>query len=173
MRVWLNEQEIAAALDRIADAVAASIPAGADVALIGIRSRGDVIARRLRERLQARGVRDVPIGTLDITLYRDDLAEIGPNAVVRTTEIDFDVSDRYVVLVDDVIFTGRSIRSALDAIIDLGRPRAIRLAVLVDRGGRELPIQPDFVGATSRDPREHVRVLLRECDGVDRVEGGS
>ncbi len=113
---------------------------------------------------------DVASGSLDITLYRDDLAEIGPSAVVRTTEIDFDVAGRYIVLVDDVIYTGRSVRSALAAIIDLGRPKAIRLAVLVDRGGRELPIQPDFVGLKAKEDEERITVSLQECGGVDRVE---
>ena len=120
--------------------------------------------------LEARDVTDLVYGCVDITLYRDDLAEIGPSAVVRVTEIDFDVGGRYIVLVDDVIYTGRSVRSALAAIIDLGRPKAIRLAVLVDRGGRELPIQPDFVGIRAQDEDGEIRVLLEESDGVDRVE---
>jgi pyrimidine operon attenuation protein/uracil phosphoribosyltransferase len=170
MTVLLDEQTVAATLEQLADEIAASIPCGCPVGLIGVRRRGNDLAARLIALLDARGISEVAVGTLDITLYRDDLAEIGPSAVVRTTEIDFDVSGRYIVLVDDVIYTGRSVRSALAAIIDLGRPKAIRLAVLVDRGGRELPIQPDFVGIRMKGDDRHVAVLLRETDGVDRVE---
>lgn len=150
--------------------IAASIPPACPIAVVGIRRRGDELARRLIPLLEARGVRDVAYGCVDITLYRDDLAEIGPAAVVRTTEISFDVAGYYLILVDDVIHTGRSIRAALDAIIDLGRPKAIRLAVLVDRGGRELPIQPDFVGLRTDVGDEHVTVSLSEESGVDRVD---
>lgn len=170
MSVLLDENGIAAALERIAREIAASIPRGARFGLIGIRSRGDTLAARLLTFLGKNGVKVADFGTLDITMYRDDLAEIGPSAVVRTTEIPFDVADKYIVLVDDVIFSGRSIRAALDAIIDLGRPRAIRLAVLVDRGGRELPIQPDFVGLKTDGEDRHVTVLLKEQNGIDRVE---
>ncbi len=177
IRILLDERGIADALRRIAGDIAAAVPASARIALIGIRSRGDLLARRLVPLLatEARTAGesrdgDPLLGTLDITLYRDDLAEIGPSAVVRTTDVPFDVAGTLVFLIDDVIFTGRSIRAALDAVIDLGRPQAIRLAVLVDRGGRELPIQPDIVGVRAPDPREHVRVLLTESDGVDRVE---
>ncbi|MFO0972374.1 MAG: bifunctional pyr operon transcriptional regulator/uracil phosphoribosyltransferase PyrR [Phycisphaerae bacterium] len=172
MRVLLDERGVAAAVERLAVDIAAAAGPAEPVGLIGIRSRGDVLAQRLQGVATA-GLADWPLGTLDITLYRDDLAEIGPNAVVRTTDIPFAVDGRLIVLVDDVIFTGRSIRAALDAIMDLGRPRAIRLAVLVDRGGRELPIQPDFVAARTPVPAEHVRVLLRETDDVDRVEAGT
>jgi len=170
MKILLDDKEIRNVLDRLADEIATSIPPDCPVGLIGVRRRGDDLARRLIALLSARGVNDVAYGCLDITLYRDDLAEIGPSAVVRTTEIDFDVAGRYIVLVDDVIYTGRSVRSALAAIIDLGRPKAIRLAVLVDRGGRELPIQPDFVGVRTEGDTQHVTVLVRETNGVDRVE---
>jgi pyrimidine operon attenuation protein/uracil phosphoribosyltransferase len=170
MKVLLDEKEIRERLTRLASEIAASIPQGCPVGVVGIRRRGDELAHRLIALLETRGVRDVALGSLDITLYRDDLAEIGPSAIVRTTEINFDVDGRYLVLVDDVLFTGRSVRSALDAIIDLGRPKAIRLAVLVDRGGRELPIQPDFVGVRMGTEHRQVAVLLRETDGLDRVE---
>ncbi|MFQ5422980.1 MAG: bifunctional pyr operon transcriptional regulator/uracil phosphoribosyltransferase PyrR [Phycisphaerae bacterium] len=170
MGAVLDENGIREALVRMADAIAVSIPPGCPVGVVGIRARGDDLARRIIELLASRGVGEIATGVLDITLYRDDLAEIGPSAVVRTTEIEFDVAGRYVVLVDDVIYTGRSIRAALAALIDLGRPRAIRLAVLVDRGGRELPIQPDFVGVRSGPADGHVRVKLVETDGVDCVE---
>ena len=170
MQVLLDDKGIQRVLERLADEIAGAIPPDCPVGIIGVRRRGDELARRLIRLLAARGVEDVAYGCLDITLYRDDLAEIGPSAIVRTTEIDFDVAGRYVVLVDDVIYTGRSVRSALAAIIDLGRPKAIRLAVLVDRGGRELPIQLYFVGARTEGDDEHVTVLVRETNGVDRVE---
>lgn len=150
--------------------IARAMGGDARPAIVGIRSRGEVLARRIVKQLESRGLRDIAYGCLDITLYRDDLAEIGPAAVVHKTEIDFDVTDRVIVLVDDVLFTGRSVRSAIDALVDLGRPKAIRLAVLVDRGGRELPIQADWVGVKSADPKGHVRVLLSETDGKDAVE---
>jgi pyrimidine operon attenuation protein / uracil phosphoribosyltransferase len=170
MKALLDDKGIRAAMERLANEIAESIPPGCPVGIIGIRQRGDDLARRLIPLLEARGIRDVAMGTVDITMYRDDLAEIGPSAVVRTTEINFDVEGRYLVLVDDVLFTGRSARAALDAIIDLGRPKAIRLAVLVERGGRELPIQPDFVGVKTGMDLKRITVLLKENDGVDRVE---
>ena len=170
MAILLDKHGIHATLERLADEIVSSIPSGCPVGVIGIRRRGDDLAKRLLRMLEDRAVTDVAYGSVDITLYRDDLAEIGPSAIVRTTEIDFDVGGRYIVLVDDVIHTGRSVRSALSAIIDLGRPKAIRLAVLVDRGGRELPIQPEFVGLRGKDEDEHITVLLEESDGADRVE---
>lgn len=173
MKTLLDKNGIQRVLERLSDEIADSIPAGCPVGMIGVRRRGDELARRLIRLLAARGVDDVAYGCLDITLYRDDLAEIGPAAVVRTTEIDFDVAGRYLVLVDDVIFTGRSVRAALAALMDLGRPKAIRLAVLVDRGGRELPIQPDFVGVRTDTDEEHVSVCLTETNGSDRVEVAS
>jgi pyrimidine operon attenuation protein/uracil phosphoribosyltransferase len=170
MTTLLDDNGIRLTLQRIAQEIAASIPPECPVGVIGIRRRGDELARRLIPLLETNGVEDIANGSLDITLYRDDLAEIGPAAVVRDTEIDFDVGGYYLVLVDDVIHTGRSIRAALDAIIDLGRPKCIRLAVLVDRGGRELPIQPDFVGIRTDTDDEHVTVSLVETNGADRVD---
>ena len=170
MKALLDDKGIRTTLERMAGEIAASAPRGCPVGIIGIRQRGDDLARRLIPLLEARGVRGVAMGTVDITLYRDDLAEIGPSAVVRTTEINFDVEGRYIILVDDVLYTGRSTRAALDAIIDLGRPKAIRLAILVERAGRELPIQPDFVGVKTGPDVNRVTVLLKETDGVDRVE---
>lgn len=172
MSILLDENGIRAAIERLVGEIAASVPRGTPLGIIGIRSRGDDLARRMISLLERRGLKDVPLGTLDITMYRDDLAEIGPSAVVRTTEIPFDVAGRFIVLVDDVIYTGRSIRAALSAIIDLGRPQAIRLAVLVDRGGRELPIQPDFLGVRTEGQDRHVSVMLRETSGKDLVEVG-
>jgi len=138
---------------------------------VGIRARGDVIATRLHEAIRRNEGVDVPLGSLDITLYRDDLTRIGHAPVIRESMIPFSVDDRIVVLVDDVLFTGRTIRAAMDALVDYGRPRAIRLAVLIDRGHRELPIRADFVGknvptAVSDD----IRVQLVEAGGADQVE---
>ena len=170
MKSLLDENAIRQTLARLAGEMAASIPGGCPIGVVGIRRRGDELARRLMPLLENCGLSDVAYGSLDITLYRDDLAEIGPSAVVRTTEIDFDVAGRYLFLIDDVIFTGRSVRAALAALIDLGRPKAIRLVVLVDRGGREYPIQPDFVGIRTSSEDAHVTVSLRETDGRDLVE---
>jgi pyrimidine operon attenuation protein/uracil phosphoribosyltransferase len=170
MSILLDEKGISVTLTRLADEIAASSPPGTPVAIVGIRRGGDELARRLLALLESMDVADLAHGTLDITLYRDDLAEIGPAAVVRTTDIPFDIEGRYVILVDDVIYTGRSIRAALDALMDLGRPKAIRLAVLVDRGGRELPIQPDFVGVRTPTVEAHVSVSLNSTGNMDRVD---
>jgi len=138
---------------------------------VGIRARGDVLAVRLRDAIRANENATVPLGSLDITLYRDDLTRIGYAPIVRESALDFSVDDKVVVLVDDVLFTGRTIRAAMDALVDYGRPRAIRLAVLVDRGHRELPIRADFVGKNvPTKPTDDVRVHLIEVDGRDEVE---
>ena len=138
---------------------------------MGIRARGDLIATRLHEAIRRNESVDVPLGSLDITLYRDDLTRIGHAPVVRESVIPFSVDDRIVVLVDDVLFTGRTIRAAMDALVDYGRPRAIRLAVLVDRGHRELPIRADFVGKNvPTNLSDDVRVQLIETGGADTVE---
>lgn len=170
MRLLLDANDIRDALERLARQIAKSIPPGASIALVGIRSRGDILAARLIELLRRDGLADVAHGALDITLYRDDLAEKGPAAVLQKTEINFDVNGRYIILVDDVLYTGRSARAALDAIVDLGRPIAVRLAVLVDRPGRELPIQADFVGHRVEANVQSVSVYLNEKDGQDCVE---
>ena len=136
---------------------------------MGIRARGDLIATRLHDAIARNEGVDLPLGSLDITLYRDDLDMRGA-PVVRGTDIPFSIKGKVVVLVDDVLFTGRTIRAALDALIDLGRPRMIQLATLIDRGHRELPIRPDYIGKnvpTSR--RELVSVRLKEHDNEDRV----
>ena len=140
------------------------------LSLVGIRTRGVPMALRLAGKLAEIHSAEPPTGLLDINLYRDDLSRIGDHPVVRKTEIPFVVDDRNLVLVDDVLFTGRTIRAALDALIDLGRPRVIQLAVLVDRGGRELPIRADFVGkSVSTFQGDRVDVLLEEEDGQDVV----
>ena len=138
---------------------------------MGIRARGDLIATRLHEAIRRNENVGVPLGSLDITLYRDDLTRIGHAPVVRESVIPFSIDDRIVVLVDDVLFTGRTIRAAMDALVDYGRPRAIRLAVLVDRGHRELPIRADFVGKNvPTNLADDVRVQLIETGGADTVE---
>ncbi len=173
MTLLLDRKELQATLEKLARGIAAAAPKDTPVALVGIRRRGEVLARRLIPLLDKAGVPVAHYGVLDITLYRDDLTTIGPAAVLRGTEIDFDVTDTWLVLVDDVLYTGRSVRAALTALSDLGRPEAIRLAVLVDRGRRELPIQPDFVGLrTDTEAHRVVQVKLAETDGVDEVEIG-
>jgi pyrimidine operon attenuation protein/uracil phosphoribosyltransferase len=171
MTLLLDQKELHNRLERMARAIASEAPRDVPVTVVGIRRRGETLARRLLPLLERTGVTPAGYGVLDITLYRDDLTTIGPKAVVRGTEIDFDITDTWLVLVDDVLHTGRSVRSALDALTDLGRPRAIRLAVLVDRGRRELPIQPDFVGLrTDTEAHHDVKVKLTEVDGVDEVQ---
>lgn len=170
MTQLLDEREMRETLEKMARAIAGAAPRDTPVAIVGIRKRGEPLARRLVPLLEKAGLKPQHFGVLDITLYRDDLTTIGPNAVLRGTEIDFDITETWLLLVDDVLYTGRSVRAALDALVDLGRPRAIRLAVLVDRGRRELPIQGDFVGLHT-DTEEHhvVKVRLTEVDGVDEV----
>ena len=157
------------ALTRIAHEIIEKNGGAKDLAFVGLRTRGVTLARRLAAKVAAIDGTSVAVGTLDITLYRDDL-DLRGAPVVRGTDIPFPIKDKTVVLVDDVLFTGRTIRAALDALIDLGRPRMIQLAILVDRGHRELPIRPDYIGKnlpTSR--REAVAVRLTEHDGEDRV----
>ncbi len=161
---------IKALTDRIAEAFdPAALSGGLNV--VGIRTRGEVLAERLAKALSARGFGRIGRGVLDITLYRDDLSEVGPRPLVRPTRIDIPLDGVPLVLVDDVLFTGRSVRAALDQLADYGRPSAVRLAVLVDRGGRELPIQGDFVALKLEGvPRTHrVKVRLAETDGRDEI----
>lgn len=141
-----------------------------NLALIGIRTRGAILAQRLAKEIEAIDKHAVSVGSLDITLYRDDLSRIAPNPVVHATDIPFDLSDLKLVLVDDVLFTGRTIRAALNAISDLGRPISIQLAVLVDRGHRELPIRADYVGKNvPTQVRERVDVRLNEIDEIEEI----
>ena len=143
-----------------------------EIALVGIRRRGVPLARRIARTLREINGDEVPTGALDITLYRDDLMRhpVGPQPVVRRTEIPFSIHERKILLVDDVLYTGRTIRAALDALIDFGRPRAIQLIVLVDRGHRELPIKADYVGKNlPTSSKQSVQVRLQEIDGVDEV----
>ena len=172
MDIILDDGQINTKIGKMAAQILADTPADSALAIVGIRSRGELLAQRLSSLLSALSNTDVPCGTLDITLYRDDLNSPHGTTqpVVRTTEISFSIDDKTIILVDDVLFTGRSTRAALDALIDLGRPHAIRLAVLVDRAGRELPIQPDYVGIkTDIVPSQRVHVNLVESDGRDEV----
>lgn len=157
-------------LTRIAHEIIEKHKGAADLVLIGLRSRGVDLARRLAQHLKEIEGADVPVGALDVTLYRDDLGKVGPQPKVRKTEIPFAIDNKKVILVDDVLYTGRTIRAAMDNLMDLGRPRLIQLAVLVDRGHRELPIRADYVGKNVPTARtERVQVMLQEEDGVDRV----
>lgn len=166
----LDQDGMRRALTRIAHEIIERNKGTQELALIGIRRRGVPLAGRLAEKiLQIEGGK-VPVGVLDITLYRDDLSTLGHQPVVHQTEVNFEISEKRIILIDDVLYTGRTIRAALDAIMDLGRPRLIQLVAFIDRGHRELPIRADYVGKnvpTSR--KEVVAVKLQEIDGEDRV----
>jgi len=168
----MDADRMARALTRIAHEIVERNRGTSDLALVGIRTRGVPLARRLAATLKEITHEDVPTGALDITLYRDDLMRhaVGPQPVVRRTEIPFSIDARRILLVDEVHYTGTTIRYALDALIDFGRPRSIQLICLVDRGHRELPIKADYVGKnlpTSR--KQSVQVRLQEIDGEDEV----
>ena len=161
---------IARAVTRIAHEIVERNKGVEEVVLIGLRSRGVELAQRISRRLEEIEGRKVPVGALDITLYRDDFGKAATQPLLRRTEIPFSIDDKKVVLVDDVLFTGRTTRAALDGLMDLGRPRLVQLAVLVDRGHRELPIRADYVGKNlPTSTAERVRVLLSEIDGADAV----
>jgi pyrimidine operon attenuation protein/uracil phosphoribosyltransferase len=168
----MDAERVGRALMRIAHEIAERSRTFDDLAIVGIRTRGVPIARRLAQNIASIAGREVPTGALDITLYRDDLMRqpVGPQPVVRRTEIPFSIDDKRIILVDDVLYTGRTIRAALDALIDFGRPRSIQLVVLVDRGHRELPIKADYVGKNlPTSSKESVQVRLVEVDGRDEV----
>lgn len=166
----LDGPGISRALTRIAHEILERNRGTDGVVLVGLRSRGIELARRLSRNIKEIEGVEVPVGALDVTLYRDDLGKVGVQPVVRKTEIPFTVDQKKVVLVDDVLYTGRTIRAAMDSLMDLGRPRLIQLAVLVDRGHRELPVRADYVGKNvPTSQQEQVQVLLEEDDGVDRV----
>ncbi|HEY7058789.1 MAG TPA: bifunctional pyr operon transcriptional regulator/uracil phosphoribosyltransferase PyrR [Vicinamibacterales bacterium] len=160
------------ALTRIAHEILERNRGTNEIALVGIRTRGVPLARRIARSLSQINGDDVATGSLDITLYRDDLMRhaVGPQPVLRRTDIPFSIDDRRILLVDDVLYTGRTIRAALDALIDFGRPLAIQLIVLVDRGHRELPIKADYVGKNfPTSAKQSVQVRLQEVDGIDEV----
>jgi pyrimidine operon attenuation protein/uracil phosphoribosyltransferase len=166
----MEPDDVRRALTRIAHEILERDKGVSDVVLVGIADRGDDLARRLAEEVHRIEGAEIPVGVLDITFYRDDIGMRSEAPEVHETRIPFDVSGRTVVLVDDVLFTGRTIRAAMDALMDLGRPRKIQLAVLVDRGHRELPIRADFVGKNVPTSRaDDVRVMIAELDGQDGV----
>jgi len=172
LRNYYDQADVARVFDHLIERVAAAFPADKPFNIVGVRTRGEVVADRLEAALKKRGYTALGRGILDITLYRDDLSEIGPRPMIKPTHLDISIDSKPLLLVDDVLFTGRSVRSALNLLTDFGRPSVIRLAVLVDRiGGRELPIQPDFVGVHLDDvPADHrVNVRLRETDGKDEI----
>jgi pyrimidine operon attenuation protein / uracil phosphoribosyltransferase len=169
-KLLMTATEIDLVLTRISAEILEKLGSREDFAIIGIRRRGVPLAQRLRSKMEAILKRPIPFGILDITLYRDDLTTISNRPMLRETLIDFDFNDLSLVLVDDVLYTGRTIRAALDGIVDLGRPKKVQLAVLVDRGHRELPIQADYVGKTIQTEEEDtVEVRLIEEDQEERV----
>ncbi|NLX61046.1 MAG: bifunctional pyr operon transcriptional regulator/uracil phosphoribosyltransferase PyrR [Tissierellia bacterium] len=169
--IILDDKAIQRATTRIAHEIIERNKGVKDVVLAGIKTRGVPFAERLAKKIESiEGVK-VPVITLDITFYRDDLTQISPEPRINRNEVQYDIKDKIVVLVDDVIFTGRTVRAALDAIMDMGRARKVQLAVLIDRGHRELPIRPDFVGKNvPTSKKELVSVKFRETDEIDQVE---
>lgn len=166
----MDEKAIGRAITRISHEIIERNKGIENLVLIGIKTRGVPVASRIADKIEAIEGQRIQIGEMDITLYRDDLSKKQIDPVVNSTKIDFDITDKTVVLVDDVLYTGRTVRSALNALMDVGRPKAIQLAVLVDRGHRELPIRADYVGKnvpTSRS--EIISVKLSECDTEDSV----
>jgi pyrimidine operon attenuation protein / uracil phosphoribosyltransferase len=169
-KVVLGEREVRSALVRIAHEIAERNPGAPVPALVGIHRRGAFLAERLQPWLAELLDAEVPLGDLDIGLYRDDVATRPDAPIVHASHIDFDVTARTIVIVDDVLYTGRTVRAAIDALFDYGRPERVQLAVLVDRGHRELPIRPDYVGKNLPTSRgEHVHVRVAELDGLDEV----
>src|SRR5262249_24462368 len=166
----LEPERIRRMIDRMAHEIPERRKDLPDLVFVGIRTRGVPLATRLRDRLSDLLQKPFPVGTLDITLYRDDLSLVAPQPLLKKTEIDFDVNGRVVVLCDDVLYTGRTVRAALDGLIDLGRPRAVRLAVLIDRGHREIPIEANYVGkSVPTAQREVIKVMFSDTDGADEV----
>ncbi len=169
--VIMNKQDIDRTLLRISHEIIEKNKGVQDLGIIGIKTRGEYLARRISENIYNIEKRTIPVGVLDITLYRDDLKQKQPNAIVMKTEIPFQILDKKILLVDDVLYTGRTIRAAMDAIVDMGRPKCIQLVVLIDRGHRELPIRADYVGKNvPTSHRELVKVKLNEIDAISQVE---
>jgi pyrimidine operon attenuation protein / uracil phosphoribosyltransferase len=169
-KVVLHEEGMGRSLARIAHEIAERNPEPKALALVGIHRRGAILARRLKGLLDELLPVDVPFGDLDIGFYRDDVSQRLQAPVLHASHIDFDVTGRTVVIVDDVLYTGRTVRAAIEALFDYGRPQRVQLAVLADRGHRELPIRPDYVGKNLPTARvEHVRVRVQEIDGLDEV----
>jgi len=169
-KLLMASKEMDLVLARISAEIVEQLSSENELAIIGIRRRGVSLAERLRDKVAATLKRPIPLGILDITLYRDDLTAVGNRPMLRETLIDFDINNLNLVLVDDVLYTGRTIRAALDGIMDLGRPKRVQLAVLIDRGRRELPIQADYVGKhVQTEEDETVEVRVKEEDGEERV----
>ena len=168
--IIMDAREMDRALSRIAHEIVERHHGTNNLALVGIRTRGVPLAETLQSKIKEFEGVEVPTGSVDITLYRDDLSRIAPNPVIQATQLDFEIETKVVVLVDDVLFTGRTIRAALDAVIEYGRPQAIELAVLIDRGHREFPIRADFVGKNvPTSLSEVIKVQCQEVDGQDSV----
>ena len=166
----LTKEEIERAIKRISHEILEKNKDSKNLAIIGIRTRGYILAERIADAIEAIDGEKLPVGALDITLYRDDLSVISEQPVVHRTEIDFDIEGKIIILVDDVLYTGRTIRCALDALIDFGRPKIIQLAILIDRGHKELPIRADYVGKNvPTSQKELVQLRLEETDGEDIV----
>lgn len=166
----LDAEGISRTLQRISHEIIEKNLGVKDLVVIGIRTRGAHLAERIAAKMKEIEGKEIPVGALDITLYRDDLSEVAEQPVVHSTEIDFDITGKKVILVDDVLFSGRTVRCALDELIDFGRPANIQLAVLIDRGHRELPIRPDFVGKNiPTSASESVEVRMKEADDTDEV----
>jgi pyrimidine operon attenuation protein/uracil phosphoribosyltransferase len=168
--VIMDEKTIDRAVTRTAHEILERNKGTENLALLGIRTRGVPLAQRIQGKIKEIEGVELPLGILDITLYRDDLSTIAKLPIVNGTQIDFDVNDKKLVLIDDVLYTGRTVRAALDAIVDIGRPSAIQLMVLVDRGHRELPIRADYVGKNvPTSKKEIIKVNLKEVDGENSV----
>ncbi len=168
--IIMDKNDVDRTLTRIAHEIWERNRGSENIAFIGIRKRGVTIAERISEKLKKLEGAEIPVGALDINLYRDDLSEIASQPILKQTEIPFSIKDQKIILCDDVLYTGRTVRAALDALIDLGRPKAIRLAVLIDRGFRQLPIQPNYVGkSVTAEKGEVFEVFLEEDDGRDEV----
>ena len=167
----LDQEGIEKSLTRIAHEILERNKENLDgLVIVGIMTRGATLAERIYQLIQQLSGKTLPVGVMDITLYRDDLTQIAQSPIVHETRIDFDITDKKIILVDDVLFTGRTVRCAMDELVDFGRPKAIQLAVLVDRGHRELPIRPDYVGKNlPTNLNEIVHVKLRETDGSEEV----
>ncbi len=169
-KLLLNSDEIILAVDRISLQIFERNHTPDNLAIVGIHTCGVFLAQRIRTNIQKQTSQLVPYGSLDINLYRDDWSLISQNPVVKTTDINFNVEGKDIILVDDVLFTGRTIRAALEALMDHGRPRSVQLAILIDRGGRELPIQADYVGLyTTVRSHERIQVMFQEIGGADEV----
>ena len=166
----LDQEGIKRTLQRISHEILEKNHGTKDLAIIGIKTRGAYLAERIAENIKKIEGEQIPVGAIDITLYRDDLTEVAEQPVIHSTEVDFDITDKKIILVDDVLYTGRTVRCALDELIDFGRPANIQLAVLIDRGHRELPIRPDYIGKNIPTAKnEDVKVSLQEIDGKEEA----